>query len=330
MLRLQLTSSDLERVSVVTQFASMLELAGFVRRDPAPHAGTFLRQWRAGARDRLNPAHTAMVSDLVRWACTPGFMTPVVRDREEAVDAVARTPAVVARNDLADSVAAGMPLAPWAEQLGQAGPSALRVRHRLAAALNDLHEHAIDPVLHHLAPLAQAQAQQLRQILRSLGPAAALDSMHPRIRLSNDVLEVELASGAEVETTSLGAGLMLIPTLVPYPGITVSSTGLSPAVLTYPVHLPPSAEWDALLANRPPMRAALPVLIGITRAKVLAAIAAGPGLSTRGLARATGFSAASVSEHAAVLRANWLVFTVRDGSGAAHFVTELGEEPLQR
>ncbi|MEV6767806.1 winged helix-turn-helix domain-containing protein [Nocardia sp. NPDC051030] len=66
----------------------------------------------------------------------------------------------------------------------------------------------------------------------------------------------------------------------------------------------------------------LSALLGRTRAAVLEAIADGGG--TNVLAGRLGISPASVSEHAAVLRAAGLVVTVRARTGVRHELTPLG------
>jgi DNA-binding MarR family transcriptional regulator len=73
---------------------------------------------------------------------------------------------------------------------------------------------------------------------------------------------------------------------------------------------------------------ALASLIGRTRARVLAVIGGGGGLTTTEIARRLRISPASASEHAYALRAAGLIRSERDGPCVEHRVTRLGRALL--
>ena len=76
-------------------------------------------------------------------------------------------------------------------------------------------------------------------------------------------------------------------------------------------------------------RRTLADLLDRTRADVLVALAAlAEGASTTQLARRTGISAASASEHARVLRRSGLVESRRSGKSTLHTLTPLGRRLL--
>jgi hypothetical protein len=113
-----------------------------------------------------------------------------------------------------------------------------------------------------------------------------LNALHPGIRCRGQVLEVELSSGAHVEAAATGAGIRVVPTLSDAPGVTLSSDGHAPIVLTCPVPLP----GDQVTGTGPLSCPALDNLIGPSRSMLLSVIAAHPGQGTRELARRSGFA----------------------------------------
>jgi hypothetical protein len=123
-----------------------------------------------------------------------------------------------------------------------------------------------------------------------------LNALHPGIRCRGSVLEVDLCSRADVEATAAGAGIRVVPSLSGTPGVTLSSDGHAPIVLTCPVPLPADRAYvTGTLSDR-----ALDELIGPSQSMLLSIIAARPGQGTRELARRTGLAPASVSEHSQI------------------------------
>ncbi|MEV8364630.1 helix-turn-helix domain-containing protein [Streptomyces niveus] len=73
---------------------------------------------------------------------------------------------------------------------------------------------------------------------------------------------------------------------------------------------------------------ALAALLGSTRARVLVHVAADPTATATDLVHRLGVSAATVSQHASVLRRSGLITTRRTGGSVRHAVTSLGHAVL--
>jgi DNA-binding transcriptional ArsR family regulator len=312
MLRLTLTPADLDRVRVGDRPLPLVELHALLRAQGRPRWPT---AGEVGAED------LGLVRDLVGPPCAPGFLFPAVSAADEALDAVAGARRDVVRRDLEDNVAAGYPLPRWTDDLVSPGAAGTAARHRLRAALGRVVARIVEPRTADLAPLIAGRAAGWRRVGESRDATAMLDAMHPTVRCRDSVLEVDLASGADVEAVATGAGLRIVPTLSGTPSVTVSAQGDAPTVLAVPLG-PPAPEDTGY--GRP----ALDDLLGPSRALLLAVVGRHPGLGTRELARRTGLAPASVSDHAGVLRRAGLVRTARAGRRVAHDATPLGRALL--
>ena len=120
-----------------------------------------------------------------------------------------------------------------------------------------------------------------------------------------------------------GRGLRLIPSFFCWRAPILLRDSSLPPVLVYPVdHDAVAADW--LSGGRGPRAGeALGTLLGRTRAEVLRTVAT-HGYSTTQVARHTGVSMATASQHLSVLRENGLVATHRLGSLSHHIATPLG------
>jgi DNA-binding transcriptional ArsR family regulator len=122
-----------------------------------------------------------------------------------------------------------------------------------------------------------------------------------------------------------GRGLLLIPSVFSRRNpITLADPGLPP-VLVYPVRRGPC--WWAPQGERPMTgRSTLGSLLGRGRAAVLRAVEG--GRTTSELARRTGVTPATASEHARILRDAGLLVSVRDRDTVPHTPTPLGTDLL--
>src|SRR6185369_12856538 len=116
-----------------------------------------------------------------------------------------------------------------------------------------------------------------------------------------------------------GRGLILIPSYFAWGAPDVLRDPALPPVLVYPIERDPALFRAASPAANGGSVAAL---IGQTRTSVLESI--GDGSTTSELARRVGVSAASVSQHTAVLREARLIQTSRVGTAVLHTITPLG------
>jgi predicted transcriptional regulator len=316
MLRVTLTKTDLEHVRVTSRPAPMLELRTLLREP-------LMARPMEPDRDQ---AKVDLVRLLVAQPCAPAFALPAAADIEDAVETVAGTRRDAIRRDLDDNAAAGFPLPGWTADLTRPGQAGTRARHRLHAALAHVASDYIEPRTRWAAPAVRARTRAWRALAAARGPQAMLNALHPGIRCRDQVLEVDLASGAHVEAAAAGAGIRVVPTLAEAPGVTLSSDGDAAIVLTCPVPLPGDQAPEIGLLSDP----ALDELIGPRRSMLLSVIAAGPGQGTRELARRTGLAPASVSEHARILRQAGLTGISPDGARKAHRLTPLGWALLLR
>jgi DNA-binding transcriptional ArsR family regulator len=317
MLRVLLTAADLGHVRVASRPAPMLELRTLLREPLL-------------ARKAIEPnggqAKIELVRSLVAQPCAPGFVLPALSDAGDAIETVASARRDAIRRDLDDNVTAGFPLPGWTAELARPGPGGTRARHGLHAALTHVVSAYIEPRTRWAAPVVEARTRAWRARAAAGGPQAMLNTMHPGIRCRGSVLEVDLASGAQVEATATGAGIRVIPTLSSTPGVTLSSDGHAPIVLTCPVPLPAGRAPETGTLSDP----ALDELIGPSRSMLPSVIADGPGQGTRELARRAGLAPASVSEHTQILRRAGLTDATPDGSRVTHRVTPLGWALLLR
>ena len=134
------------------------------------------------------------------------------------------------------------------------------------------------------------------------------------------MLEVDTWQDGEVRPGGHGVILLPSPFAGPRPRVLVGPD--RPALVVYPVAPP------AVPASRRPTTDAPGGLFGRTRSAVL--IHAGrPGRHTTStIARQTGISVSSSSEHLSALRAAGLVASRRDGGAIVHSATAPGRELL--
>jgi DNA-binding transcriptional ArsR family regulator len=146
-----------------------------------------------------------------------------------------------------------------------------------------------------------------------VGAEATLNSLHPRIRWCDGVLEVAGPTDGDIDLA--GRGIRLMPSVWTRPAFAI---GWTQPTLVYPARL---SSWARPYPEDSGRDRLAPVL-GTTRARVLRALASEH--TTGQLAHALGISPASASTHAAALRGAGLVTTRRDGQAVHHSLTDLG------
>ncbi|TCO48922.1 ArsR/SmtB family transcription factor [Actinocrispum wychmicini] len=150
------------------------------------------------------------------------------------------------------------------------------------------------------------------------GWRAALDGLHPTVRWRNDAIEVLRTTGAR--TVDLrGAGLLLVPSALGWPGVSVHMDDPWPKTLIYPAR-GVAALWET---QAPRESGALAALLGRSRARLLVAVA--EPASTTQLAASLGLAVGAVGDHLTVLRRAGLVDRARSGRSVLYRRTSLGE-----
>jgi DNA-binding transcriptional ArsR family regulator len=160
-------------------------------------------------------------------------------------------------------------------------------------------------VLHRAADLGRA------------GWAAALSGLGPKVRWRDGGIEL---TGHGGPAGALGGeGLLLVPSVLIWPGTAVFGDDPWPKAIIYPVRgvgalfePSPAAVPDALAA-----------LLGRSRAQLLAAL--GEPASTTHLAAVFGLATGAVGDHLAVLHRSGLVERARSGRSVLYSRTPLGD-----
>jgi DNA-binding transcriptional ArsR family regulator len=247
----------------------------------------------------------------------PDFLTPSPADSLEAgLELLARTPTALIRRDL-DVLAAVRPLPGPVRELVSARDGAEAMR-RLVQAIRDYFDVAIAPMWSQVSVSIATDLSRRMRAVAARGTQGLLDGLHPTVRWSRDMVEVDYPVDQEMRLD--GRGLLLVPSFFcwRYP-VTLLDPSLPP-VLIYP------AERELSRRMSDASRQALAALLGSTRAAALSAM--GTGCSTTELARRIGVSPAAASQHATVLRNAGLIASRREANTMMHSVTPLGSALL--
>lgn len=244
----------------------------------------------------------------------PDFLTPIegLAGFDAGLETILRTPRRRAQQELGRlSPTAGE--GPWLTALAHGD-----ARHwkQLGHVLRTYFQQAMSDFWPTVKTRLRMEYTLRARLYADQGAAGLLGSLHPQIAWNPPVLEV---TGPWNRDVALGGqGLTLVPSYFnchnPMP---LFDPGL-PQVLVYP-----AARLGSLLHDPDPTPGKeLADLIGPTRAAILRDIR--HGRTTTELAKQTGVSLATASEHATVLRRAGLVHTQRDRQAVLHTLTPLG------
>ncbi|MEV6420577.1 winged helix-turn-helix domain-containing protein [Streptomyces sp. NPDC051662] len=190
---------------------------------------------------------------------------------------------------------------------------------RLVDALRTYHRAAVEPYWPHIRARVEADRALRGRALLDGGADELLSTLPPMLRWRSPVLEADYPFDRELLLD--GRGLLLQPSFFCRSTPVVYRDPALPPVLVYPVT---HSEAPAVTERGGPT---LGRLVGHTRSAVLRAIE--HGSTTSELARRTGVSLASASQHACVLREAGLVVTLRHGNAVLHTLTPLGAALLR-
>lgn len=196
------------------------------------------------------------------------------------------------------------------------GPDALAP---LVDALRTYHRAAVEPYWPYIRARTEADRTLRGRALLDGGADELLATLPPMLRWRAPVLEADYP--VERDLCLDGRGLLLQPSFFCRSTAVVHRDPRLPPVLVYPI-----THSDAPAAVERP-GPSLGRLVGRTRSAVLRAIE--HGCTTSELARRTGVSLASASQHAGVLRESGLVVTLRRGNAVLHTLTPLGAALLR-
>ncbi|WP_211280118.1 ArsR/SmtB family transcription factor [Streptomyces lushanensis] len=321
MLRIHFTGKDLGGVRMAAGPDPLWETILSFHRIRDRRGPLAFGEWRKETRARLK-GETAPISALVpRRGYFPDFLTPAEgrAGLETGLDALRATPPERVRAELAllavERAGAGHH---GDGHGGGPGPGAARLG-ALVDALRTYHRAAIEPYWPHIRARTEADRALRGRALLDGGADELLGTLPPMLRWRSPVLEADYPVDRELRLD--GRGLLLQPSFFCRGTPVVHRDPTLPPVLVYPV-----THSDAPAVNERP-GPSLGRLVGHTRSAVLRAI--GHGSTTSELARRTGVSLASASQHACVLREAGLVVTLRHGNAVLHTLTPLGAALLR-
>lgn len=325
MIRIHLTPADLAHIRIAAHPVPLQELHAALTMLTCPSQAPLLfGRWRSRAA-RLLPAAALPLRDLVPGRYAPAFLDSTAASLGEGLEALrASDPAYVAAQlELAYAAATTATAAPyWIKDLHRGTRDAWQPVVRAERAAFDA---LLAPVWPLVQDLHRAEFARHATAAAHHGIRHALSVAVPGSRLDDGVWELATPTATTTPTISTrreiraaGRGVLLLPTFHWTGDPLVSDVPDRPVTVTYPagpgLPLTPGAATTA--------ENALTEVLGRTRLRILTI--SGDGLNTSALARRLGLSAATVSVHAAALRAAGLITSVRDGKAVIHYRTALG------
>lgn len=312
MLRIHFEPGDLGRVSIATTLDPLSEVALAARALRHPGAPRQVRDWRHDVRRRLAPQMRPLFELVPGAPGFPDFLTPrpdPSLDRSIGMLLDVETARIAVELD-------GFSLtSPWCRKLASGDA---RARRELVVAIKAFDSVALSPYERERQHGFAAIQSTWAEAVLAGGVEQLLASLHPDCTWSDPVLSFD-SGGNYINNVYLrGRGLLLYPSVFTPDPLVLDQPDRAP-LLTVPVA--GLAKWGQVLTG-----GELAALVGGTRAAVLAALM--QSASTTELARRTGISLASASEHARVLRGSGLVTTHRESGAAKHRLTALGRQLL--
>ncbi|USQ82734.1 DUF5937 family protein [Streptomyces phaeoluteigriseus] len=158
-----------------------------------------------------------------------------------------------------------------------------------------------------------ADARHKRELLRHRGLAEALTAVSPALALDEAACRIEVDKLIEGRTVTAGGGLLLVPTSLGWPHLSVLHRSGWQPVLHYPVGSPEPASPPSVEQLTLRMTAlSHPVRMRICRQLARSAY------TTSELAQVHGMTAPEISRHLAVLKKAGLITTRRRGRYVLH------------
>jgi DNA-binding transcriptional ArsR family regulator len=276
----------------------------------------WLADWHRAVVPRLPTSSGIVLALLPPTGPAFDFEVPPTHSLDDAMEWILTRPRAV--------------LAAYAEHFVEFGPMPAQVRavadgrpaalQEVSAGMRSLHAVAIEPYRHQVDLVRDADVASRSQHSAAKGLAAAINGLHPSLRLRDMTLELDRPF--EHTVRSGGHGLIFVPSPWLRDEVRVQWADDQPTVLAYPALVP-------LVTHHPPAGPSpLGRLLGDTRARLMAALAGDRAPGTMALAAEIRISPATASEHLAVLRAARLVVTDRTRGGATHRLTAAGRQLL--
>jgi DNA-binding transcriptional ArsR family regulator len=289
---------------------------------PDPPAVT--RPWVEWARRELRqrPLRIPALWPLVVTGLPfyPEFLAPAPTRRwpafEEQLAQLAATPAEAVRGSLQRVFADG----PWPESATELS------RHldfgQLTSEFADSYERLIAPHWERIRAVLDADIGYRTGLLASGGARALFADMHPDLRWAAGLLTLTDpdTSGETVEVDLGPDGLVIMPTVLGWPIVSVGRTTSTQSTLLYPARGAATVWYPA--GDRAASGTSAEFLLGQTRARLLGTLRS--PATTTALARQLGVTPSAVSQHLSFLYRGGLVARQRSGRSVLYQATDLG------
>ncbi len=333
--RVLLTSADLQKIRLLPTVDPIDELVAaaheFAARRDDPMWGGWTRRTVTALGSMAAPVLSVMNSGYVQISTAPTGET-IGRNFDDALDSVLSGRVSDWRETVDALAEEGVDPGPI-RAIADGQPGALA---QYGAVLHRFHSAAMAPYLPRVSSRISAVRDGHLRVLAEEGVDRLLNELHPGItwrfpwltirkkehktNCAHNVVRSNTPGGDIVR--GLGRGLNLQPSIFAEdPCLKVAGDDYDmPVQLNFPVPI----DWKLLTDPADDIhRDPLGDLMGTTRASVLQALQQRQH-TTSSLAKALHVSAATASEHAAVLRAAHLVTTTRQGNHVMHDLSPLG------
>jgi DNA-binding transcriptional ArsR family regulator len=293
-------------------------------------AGPVNQPWLRWARRDLakRPLSLPLLWPLLRGAMysRPEFLTPAPAGRapsfDEEKERMRATPPSHVRASLKRVF--GDPGAyPWPDSARELGERPQQSLTLIAGELTAAHGRLIAPHWDRMRQVLDADIAYRGVVLVRGGAEALFGGLHPSVRWAAGEITVSMNRRWPRDHQVRGgprSGLVLVPSVLIWPGTTVKGFSSSQTTLRYPAR-GTAAVWEHILPPDADPRA-LPALLGGPRARLLEALRS--PASTAALARSLRVSASAVSQHLAVLARCGLVDRTRSGREVLYQTSDLG------
>ncbi|MCP3803841.1 helix-turn-helix domain-containing protein [Allokutzneria sp. A3M-2-11 16] len=323
MLRIHFEADDLARVRVLDAPDPLWETLLSVHMLQKSDGEIPFGQWRSRVRSQATPSVRLLTTLAPARGYSADFLTPTVgaKDLTTALDRLLNTSGRFLHEDVSE-LASEQPLPTPVKRLATGDSEVLGLLDR---TVRHYFSYALQPYWNTMTAQINADRQTRFQAMLGSGVEGVLNHLHPSVRWRSPTLEVDYP--VEQDLHLGGRGLTLVPSFFCWKTpVTLKDANRDP-VLVYPVERTPG--WSDPALRKMSGTRSLVALLGKTRAVVLEAIAARPGVSTTELAVRLAISPAGASQHATVLRDAGLIVTQRRGGSALHSITGCGLSLLE-
>ncbi|WP_318213268.1 DUF5937 family protein [Streptomyces sp. SCL15-6] len=302
--------------SVRWAMSPMHEVVSLAQLLTEPQRHPMFHPWLRRRIHRLSlPDLSALTVFMADGAYRPDFLDPSPMSSEptfeEGMDALLAAPADQTYAELVDATRGR-----GAEIGRRLLDDPDRARSEAADALRRLWKAVVEPEWPSMRQALRAEMLDRAIQVNREGLRAVLPRLHPSAACEGDTITVEKTVDVDVDCPE---GLILVPSLFITDRIQcTTSDHWTPAI-----YYPASGRY---LWAAPPTPRSLDRLLGVTRSRILAALAT--PLQTTVVARLVSVTPPTASEHLAILRDAGLIDSSRAGRTATHELTKAGRALL--